>query len=182
MSDAVATTTVAFPSVLAPGLPAFTLEIPHGWNAGEFPDALMAVAAPEREGQFRPNLIVQGRRMPDSTLLGEVADAVVADLEGTYGDVAAGERRVNADEGAELFQQSLAYRLPGDGPALAHLNVLVLLHDEIAPGGFRSLLGVNAVCAQDEADQFLPIFQTMIRSFHVEKRQLSADGTALDRS
>lgn len=170
--DSGETVQIAFPSVLAPGLPAFTLEAPAGWHVGEFPGALLAAAAPEVEGQFRPNLVIAGRRVSDALTLEEAADDVVSELAGIYGDIAAGERQVTTDDGAELLQQALGYSLPDDGPALGHLNLLVLLHDEIAPGAFRSLLSLNAVCAQSQADELLPVFQSIIRSFHVERRVL----------
>lgn len=179
ISNPVETVQVAYPSVLAPGLPAFTMDAPVGWNVGEFPGALLAAAAPEIEGQFRPNIVVQGRRVPDTYTLAQAADEAVAELQAIYGEVASGERQVSTDDGAELLQQALGYRMPEDGPALGHLNVLVLMHDEIAPGGFRSLLGINAVCAQEQADEYLPIFRSIITSFHVERRVLDlGDGTS----
>lgn len=98
------TVQIAYPSVLAPGLPAFTMDAPLGWHVGEFPGALIAAAAPEVEGQFRPNLVVTGRRVPDSMPLTEAADDAIAELRGIYGDVVTSDRQVTNDEGAELLQ------------------------------------------------------------------------------
>ncbi|MBS1848737.1 MAG: hypothetical protein JST73_10710 [Actinobacteria bacterium] len=167
-----ATVLIGYPSAIAPGLPAFTFKIPEGWHVGEFPGALLAAAAPEIEGEFRPNVVVQGRRVADSITLDEAADEAVDELRAIYGDVAIGDRATDAEGAAELLQQPLGYRLPDDGPTMAHLNVLVMLHDEIAPGAFRSLLGINAVCTQDQVAEYLPVFQAMIASFAVERRVL----------
>ena len=163
---------VAYPSVLAPGLPAFTMDAPVGWHVGEFPGALIAAAAPEIEGEFRPNFVVTGRRVPDTVAIADAADGAIAELQAAYGEVRLGERQITSDAGAELLQQPIMYQLP-DGTELAHLNVLLLVHDEIAPGAFRSLLGINAVCTKAQLDECQPIFESIIRSIQLERRALT---------
>ena len=180
VNDTIASTStskVGYPSAVAPGLPAFTIDVPAGWQVGEFPDALLAAIAPPAEsGAFRPNLIVHGRRVPTSLTLEAAADGAVADLEVAYGRVDVGARDVSRNTGAELLRQTLGYRLADDSLDLGHLNVIVLLHDEIAESGLRSLLRLDAVCTAEQSAACLPIFHDMISSFEVERRSMELSG------
>ncbi len=69
-------TQLTFPSAAFPAFPAVVADVPDDWQAVSVPGTVMATAAPEVAGEFRPNVVVSITRFAAGYALGTAEEAV----------------------------------------------------------------------------------------------------------
>ena len=140
-------TVVEWPNPISPGLSPFRLAVPERWSAVEPDEALIAFLGPPAD-DFRANLVVFGRRLPEDLSLSEVAELALRD---------GGAQRV-VDPGIDLPATAgglpVSVRSSGitvDGREVRQLAVVTEAPDR-SPAGLRSvytMLGTHLAVRTD---------------------------------
>jgi hypothetical protein len=154
--------TFSFPSVDAPAVPPFSVDGPEGWVAVPAPGVVLAVAAAEHPGAFRPNITVSSQRVVADLELDPVADRLLAELKEAYDDLTmAGDWRGTVSQ-QDLRWQEYAFTEPKAGTLF---QIQVVLFAPLADGAaVKDLFHVHATCAGADAPGLLEPMRSAVRS------------------
>ena len=155
-------TVVEWPNAISPGLWPFRLAAPEQWTAVEPAEALIAFLAPPAD-DFRANLVLFGRRLPEDLTLGEVAELALLD---------GGAERV-VDPGIDLPAAGgglpVAVRSSGtrvEGYEVRQLAVVTEAPDR-SPAGLRSVYTMLGTYLADRTEVDEPTLTSVMASFEL---------------
>ncbi len=124
-------TALTFPSDAFPALPTITVEIPDDWSAISVPGTILAAAAPETPGEFRPNVVVSVTRFSADYALDVAANAVVEKFAGLEQAHELGRDRVTVD-GVEWAHIESTFVDPRVGTLVQAAHLAVIANGPVA--------------------------------------------------
>lgn len=124
-------TALTFPSPQFPSYPSITVEVPEDWQPISVPGTLMAVAAPEVPGEFRPNVVVSVTRFSADYSLDVAENAVVEKFAGLEEAHEIGRDRVTVAD-VEWAHIESAFLDPRVGTLVQSAHLAVVAHDGVA--------------------------------------------------
>lgn len=152
-------TALTFPSDAFPALATITVEIPDDWSAISVPGTILAAAAPEVPGEFRPNVVVSITRFGADYSLDVAANAVIEKFAGLEQAQEIGRDRVTVD-GVEWVHIESTFVDPRVGTLVQAAHLAVIAHGPVA-----DLVQVTgSVTGVQAKDGVLDILRTIQRS------------------
>ena len=150
---------LVIPSAAIPGPAPVSLTVPEDWIASAAPAVTAIALAPEREGHFRPNVVLTHARMPadaDLALLASAGRQVVEALPEFTG----GPDQITQHHGRPTVFREFAYRDPQTDLGLYQLQVQTLI-----PVGHElaDLVTMSGTCSGSELD-VVPILRAIADS------------------
>lgn len=149
-----------FPSTEFPGLSAFTVQVPDGWEADLAAGLEFVVRRPMPAGVFVPNLIGSVRRMRAGALPAGIAELDQRASRLTdYAELGRSEEEL---DGKPAFHAEFSYR-HSDELTVAQMITLVAVElDQVA-----DLVQLTATCAGDQVREVWQDLRAMHRSVTV---------------
>ena len=124
-------TALTFPSAQFPALPTISLDVPDDWQPIVVPGTILAVAAPEVPGVFRPNLVVSVTRFAADYSLELAENAVVEKFASLEEAHQIGHDRTTLGD-LEWAHIESTFLDPRVGTLVQAAHLAVVVHDGVA--------------------------------------------------
>lgn len=124
-------TALTFPSAEFPAFPTISLDAPDDWTGIVVPGTVLAVAAPEIEGEFRPNVVVSVTRFTADYALDLAENAVVEKFAGLEDSHLIGRDRSTIGD-LEWAHVESTFLDPRVGTLVQAAHLAVVVHDGVA--------------------------------------------------
>ncbi len=124
-------TALSFPSSDFPAFPAIGIDIPDDWQGFTLAGAVLAAAAPEVPGEFRPNVVVSITRFDAGYQLSTAADAIAEKFAG-LDDAHEIGRDVSTIGGVEWAHIESTFLDPRVGTLVQAAHLAVITHGPVA--------------------------------------------------
>jgi len=124
-------TALTFPSDAFPALPTIAIDVPDDWAAITVPCTIMAAAAPETPGEFRPNVVVSVTRFGADYSLDVAANAVIEKFAGLEQAHEIGRDRVTVG-GLEWAHIESTFLDPRAGTLVQAAHLAVVVNGQVA--------------------------------------------------
>lgn len=155
-------TELQWPDQVSPDLPAISLRLPDGWTSVGAAGLIAAWSAPERPGQFTPNITLSMQRVSADAAIEHVADAarVAASSLPEYISMATYE----AGTTHRWACHDYTYRLP-EGIGVVQIVGLCLVRSGAVP----TLVQLTGTVGGDRLDDYEPVRQAVQQALVIER-------------
>lgn len=124
-------TALNFPSADFPAFPVISIDVPDDWQGLTLAGAVIAAAAPEVPGEFRPNVVVSVTRFDAGYALDTAEQAILQKFAGLEQAHEIGRDRVTV-EGVEWAHIESTFLDPRAGTLVQAVHAAVVSHGRVA--------------------------------------------------